>query len=71
MILFIVGIVEMNKFDELLKQTGLSNKGAAYLLRVRHDTIKNWRYGRCKVPDGVMRDLECYASAAREIFLER
>ena len=58
----------MNKFNELLQQCGLSTKGAAYLLDVRPDTIKNWRYGRCKIPEGVMVDLEEYAKCADNIF---
>lgn len=57
-----------NQFSELMQRCGLSNKGAAYLLSVRPDTIKNWRYGKCAIPDGVMRDMEAYAKAADEIF---
>ena len=60
----------MNKqFTNLLKTCGLSNKGAAYLLDVRVDTIKNWKYGKCAIPDGVMQDLTKYAQAAEDIFL--
>ena len=55
-------------FKNLLKTCGLSNKGAAQLLNVRADTIRNWKYGKCKVPDGVMEQLQRYAKAADEIF---
>ena len=55
-------------FNDLIKQCGLSSQGAAYLLDVRYDTIKNWKYGKCKVPAGVMRDLKAYANAADKIF---
>lgn len=57
-----------NHFTNLLKTCGLSNKGAAFLLDVRTDTIKNWKYGKCNVPDGVMKDLTAYANAAIDIF---
>ncbi|MGR3179826.1 MAG: hypothetical protein ACUZ8E_17440 [Candidatus Anammoxibacter sp.] len=58
----------MTPFNNLLHDCGLSTKGAARLLEVRYDTVKNWKYGRCNVPDGVMRDLERYAKAAKDIF---
>ena len=59
---------KMTKFNNLLHACGLSTKGAAMLLDVRYDTIKNWKYGRCNVPDGVMHDLELYAQSAKNIF---
>jgi hypothetical protein len=58
----------MNTFTNLLKACGLSNKGAAYLLNVRPDTIRNWKYGKCRIPDGVMLSMEAYAKAAKTIF---
>lgn len=58
----------MNNFTTLMQRCGISNKGAAYLLNVRPDTVKNWRYGKCGIPDGVMRNMEAYAKAADEIF---
>ena len=56
------------RFAQLLNTCGLSQKGAARLLGVRYDTVKNWYYGRCSVPDGVMSDLESYSEAAMNIF---
>lgn len=56
------------RFTDLMQSCGLSNKGAAHLLGVRYDTIKNWRYGKAQVPEGVLRDLQRYAEAAEEIF---
>ena len=56
------------QFNNLMELCGLSNRGAAHLLGVRYDTIKNWKYGKCKVPAGVMRDLRAYANAADKIF---
>ncbi|MGR3179809.1 MAG: hypothetical protein ACUZ8E_17355 [Candidatus Anammoxibacter sp.] len=58
----------MTTFNNLLHDCGLSTKGAAMLLDVRHDSVRNWKYGKCNAPDGVMRDLELYARAAKEIF---
>lgn len=55
-------------FDELLKKTGVSTRGASYLLGVRYDTVRNWKYGKCSVPDGVMRDMQEYAKQAKLIF---
>lgn len=52
----------------LIDTCGLSKKGAARLLDVRYDTVKNWYYGRCNTPEGVTRDLKAYAKAARDIF---
>lgn len=60
--------VEFDTFTTLMQSCGLSNKGAAYLLGVRPDTIKNWRYGKCDIPDNVIRDMEAYAKAADKIF---
>ena len=55
---------------ELLHKCGLSNKGAARLLKVKHATIKNWVYhsDRYNVPEGVIKDLTEYAKAAERIF---
>lgn len=58
----------MNNFPQLLKDCGLSQKGAARLLNVRYDTVKNWYYEHAKIPDGVMEDMRAYAKAAEKIF---
>ena len=58
----------MNHFAELQHRTGTSNHGLARLLGVRVDTIKNWRYGKCRVPDRVMTQLISYALQAEKIF---
>ena len=47
---------------------GVSQRGAAFLLDVRYDTIKNWYYGRARVPAGVMADLEEYKAQACRVF---
>lgn len=57
-------------FRKLLKMCGISQTGAARLLGVRYDTVKNWYYGRAKIPEGVMDDVRKYAQAAEEIFSE-
>lgn len=58
----------MNKFKTLIDHCGLSNKGAAMLLGVRYDSVKNWVYGRANVPEGVMDDMQAYAEASDVIF---
>lgn len=60
----------MNRFAQLLKQTGMSTRGASNLLGVRYDTVRNWKYGRTKVPDRVMMQMEQYARLADIIFLK-
>jgi len=55
-------------FRSLLQDCGLSARGASNLLAVRYDTIRNWKSGKCRVPDQVMIDLTKYADAANEIF---
>ena len=59
----------INKFSQLQYNCGLSNQGVARLFEVRPDTIKNWKYGRAKVPEKVMLQMEQYAKAAEIIFL--
>lgn len=58
----------MNNFPDLLAACGLSTRGAAKLLDVRYDTIRNWKIGRGRVPGRVMEQLEEYAKAAERIF---
>ena len=43
-------------------------KEAAFLFSVRVDTIKNWKYGKSKVPDGVMMQLRELHKAVNIIF---
>ena len=46
-----------DKFKELQHKCGLSNQGVARLFNVKTDTVKNWKYGRTKVPEGVMSQM--------------
>ncbi|MAI17136.1 MAG: hypothetical protein CBC71_06250 [Rhodobacteraceae bacterium TMED111] len=55
-------------FNDLLKQTGMSTRGASNLLNVRYDTVRNWKYGRTQVPERVMEQMEQYAQFASHIF---
>jgi len=55
-------------FKHLIDYCGLSKKGAAKLLNVRYDTIKNWYYGRAQVPDGILSNMREYAKCASKIF---
>ena len=57
-----------NTFKQLLETCGLSQPGAARLLKVRYDTVRNWYYGKVKVPQGVVDDLTKYAEQAKKIF---
>ena len=45
-------------FSTLIHDCGLSLRGAARLLNVTYDSIKNWHTGRSKVPHGVIIDLQ-------------
>lgn len=58
----------MSKFKELIDNCGLSQTGAARLLDVRYDTLKNWYYGRAKVPESVMKDMIALQKAVNKIF---
>lgn len=58
----------MSKFKELIDNCGLSQTGAARLLDVRYDTLKNWYYGRTKVPESVMKDMIALQKAVNKIF---
>ena len=55
-------------FKELMETCGISNKGAAYLFKVRVDTVLNWKNGRCNIPEGVQKDITEYAKQAKRIF---
>ena len=61
-------IKKTTEFAQLIDDCGLSKKGAARLLNVRYDTIKNWYYGRTKTPETVMLQMQQYAKAAAIIF---
>lgn len=56
------------EFANLIDQCGLSKRGAARLLRVRYETLRNWYYGRCETPSAVIEQLKQYAAAAERIF---
>lgn len=56
------------EFNTLITKCGLSTRGAANLLNVRYDTVRNWKYGRTQVPENVMIQMQQYAKAASIIF---
>lgn len=58
----------MSDVKSLMCECGMSQKGAARLLGVRLDSIKNWYYGRCNAPTGVVAQLEEYAACSKRIF---
>jgi hypothetical protein len=58
----------MTEFARLLNSCGMSALGASQLLSVRHDTIKNWKQGKCNTPAGVIDDMREYSKQAKRIF---
>ena len=61
----------MKTFQQLIEATGVSTKGLARLLGVRYDTIRNWKYEKCKVPHRVIEEMMEYANQAERIFKSR
>lgn len=45
------------KFKHRVKECGLSLRGVAYLFDTPYETVRNWKYGKTKVPDDVMDKL--------------
>lgn len=58
----------MTEFKKLMEQTGLSTRGASILMRVRFDTIKNWKQGKARTPEQILKQMRRYAQAAERIF---
>lgn len=60
----------MKEFNQLIDECGLSKQGAARLLHVRYDTIKNWYYGRSNAPERVIKLMTEYNETAVRLFGE-
>ena len=58
----------MTEFKQILDKCWVSLNGASRLLDVRLSSIKNWYYGACNPPQGVMDDFKKYAKQAEKIF---
>lgn len=66
--LFAKVVFTVTNFNKLLTRCGLSSRGAATLFNVRYDTIRNWKYGKCKAPEPVMQQMEELTQEVERIF---